>query len=188
MANCSICFNCFEDNDEFCPRMIPCGHTYCSSCLVQMISQMRKIHHNQFVCPTCRSSHPLPALSETTSPTSPCAVFPGSSATPSPGTSAVVPPTTTQSSGVNKKRLRESCELNIDIYPKNYLVLQELLSYSSSSMIKSVCRDHSDRTVEIYDVECEKGICLHCLLVGNHIGRSLSFFSHCLILSCFIRS
>ncbi|XP_069765501.1 E3 ubiquitin-protein ligase TRIM56-like isoform X1 [Narcine bancroftii] len=44
LLNCKVCLNRFKH-----PKMLPCAHTYCQSCLESMMGPNRKIH-----CPECR--------------------------------------------------------------------------------------------------------------------------------------
>ena len=50
---CDICMEEFEDNDKSlkCPRILQCGHTYCTQCL----ESMKLKNNNIIICPTCRS-------------------------------------------------------------------------------------------------------------------------------------
>ena len=50
---CSICLECYNDEDK-CPRMLNCGHSFCSSCL------NRLLHGNTIHCPTCRNPVAVP--------------------------------------------------------------------------------------------------------------------------------
>ena len=45
---CSICLEGYNDKDKF-PRILGCGHSFCSSCLERLI------HGHTIRCPTCRS-------------------------------------------------------------------------------------------------------------------------------------
>ena len=46
-----VCFNDFEENGDNVPRILPCSHTLCHTCLSQMIRQ------NKIECPECREKH-----------------------------------------------------------------------------------------------------------------------------------
>ncbi|XP_064099973.1 E3 ubiquitin-protein ligase TRIM13-like isoform X2 [Macrobrachium nipponense] len=47
VLECGIC-NELYDEDEFRPRILPCSHTYCSTCIKQLISS------GHLSCPLCR--------------------------------------------------------------------------------------------------------------------------------------
>ena len=51
---CDICMEEYEDNDksEKCPRILQCGHTFCTRCLKRIKSK----NNNVIICPTCRSN------------------------------------------------------------------------------------------------------------------------------------
>ena len=46
---CPICCEQFNESDR-CPRMLSCGHTFCSSCLERLL------HGNTIDCPTCKTT------------------------------------------------------------------------------------------------------------------------------------
>lgn len=47
---CKVCFNIF-DCDKRRPRNLPCGHSYCTSCIAGMIK------NSHLSCPNCRTDH-----------------------------------------------------------------------------------------------------------------------------------
>ena len=51
---CSICLESYNDKDK-CPRMLSCGHSFCSSCLERLL------HGNTIRCPTCRNPIAVPS-------------------------------------------------------------------------------------------------------------------------------
>ena len=51
---CSICFEGYNDQNK-CPRMLSCGHSFCSSCLERLL------HVNSIDCPTCRHTVEVPS-------------------------------------------------------------------------------------------------------------------------------
>jgi len=54
-ANC-VCYYC---NNVFVdPRLLPCLHTFCRKCLVDLIKKCNST--NVIVCPVCRESTPVP--------------------------------------------------------------------------------------------------------------------------------
>ena len=46
--DCSVCFEPFDDQN-ICPRILSCGHTFCTGCLERVLPADDKIP-----CPTCR--------------------------------------------------------------------------------------------------------------------------------------
>ena len=48
---CPVCFEEFEENGDHVPRLLPCSHTLCHTCIGQWIRQ------NRLECPTCRMKH-----------------------------------------------------------------------------------------------------------------------------------
>ena len=52
MLSCQVCFEDFEEDGAHVPRILPCSHTLCESCINQLI-QNKKLE-----CPECRTTHP----------------------------------------------------------------------------------------------------------------------------------
>ena len=51
LLSCVVCLEEFEDTGDHIPRLLPCTHTLCESCVKQLI-------RNQKVeCPECRAKH-----------------------------------------------------------------------------------------------------------------------------------
>ena len=53
IPECSICFEHYNDQSK-CPRLLSCGHSFCSSCLERLL------HGNTIDCPTCRNPGAIP--------------------------------------------------------------------------------------------------------------------------------
>eukprot|EP01120_Amphizonella_sp_Union-15-10_P017547 TRINITY_DN977_c0_g1_i2.p1 TRINITY_DN977_c0_g1~~TRINITY_DN977_c0_g1_i2.p1 ORF type:complete len:274 (+),score=-2.47 TRINITY_DN977_c0_g1_i2:43-864(+) len=56
--DCPICFETFEAKGSHEPRLLPCGHTFCFSCLSLLFSKLPSnfdLYFN-FSCPLCRDS------------------------------------------------------------------------------------------------------------------------------------
>ena len=53
IPECSICFGHYNDQSK-CPRLLSCGHSFCSSCLERLL------HGNTIDCPTCRNPGAVP--------------------------------------------------------------------------------------------------------------------------------
>ena len=51
---CTICFERFNDENK-CPRMLSCGHSFCSCCLERLL------HGNTIDCPKCRNTFVVPS-------------------------------------------------------------------------------------------------------------------------------
>ncbi|WAQ95024.1 TRIM3-like protein [Mya arenaria] len=57
LLQCSICFNVYK-----VPRMLPCQHTFCETCLHTYITKSDNLTEasKEFPCPLCRESIPIP--------------------------------------------------------------------------------------------------------------------------------
>ena len=51
MTNCLICFELYQESGEHVPRILPCHHTLCESCVTNAIKE------NSIQCSECRISH-----------------------------------------------------------------------------------------------------------------------------------
>ena len=49
--NCQICFEEYEETGDHVPRLLPCTHTLCETCIGQLIRRDR------LACPECRQTH-----------------------------------------------------------------------------------------------------------------------------------
>ena len=50
---CEICFNPWN-NDIRIPKILPCGHTFCQSCIKEALNKST-LQQNNFKCPSCKS-------------------------------------------------------------------------------------------------------------------------------------
>ena len=53
--NCSICLDSFKE-----PKLLPCFHIFCKSCLEKLVVQGPRAKTQSLTCPTCRSHVALP--------------------------------------------------------------------------------------------------------------------------------
>ena len=49
LLNCQVCFEDYQETGHHVPRILPCHHTLCHSCMDRLI------HRNKLQCPECRS-------------------------------------------------------------------------------------------------------------------------------------
>ncbi|KAG7171245.1 Tripartite motif-containing protein 59-like 5, partial [Homarus americanus] len=56
---CKVCFDNFDEALRR-PRCLPCGHTFCTVCIVDMIK------NSQFTCPNCHADHNTLAVTDVT--------------------------------------------------------------------------------------------------------------------------
>ena len=55
-ASCAVCLEQFTEEGDGCPKLLPCSHTLCDSCL-RGIPEVQPSHIR---CPECRAWHKLP--------------------------------------------------------------------------------------------------------------------------------
>ena len=53
ITNCPICFEVYQENGEHIPRILPCHHTLCESCVTNAIKE------NSIQCPECRVNYQM---------------------------------------------------------------------------------------------------------------------------------
>ena len=51
LLSCQVCFEEFEEDGDHVPRLLPCSHTLCQTCLRRLIRGTR------IECPECRKKH-----------------------------------------------------------------------------------------------------------------------------------
>ena len=51
LDSCPVCFERFKEEGDLLPRLLPCTHTLCESCIKQLI------RNNKLQCPECRVDH-----------------------------------------------------------------------------------------------------------------------------------
>ena len=51
LLSCQVCFHEFREDGEHIPRLLPCTHTLCESCIGQLI------RNDKLECPECRKVH-----------------------------------------------------------------------------------------------------------------------------------
>ena len=56
---CSICLEEFTHDGDRCPKLLPCSHTLCVSCLEQ-IRRANPCNLSPIQCPECRQGHKMP--------------------------------------------------------------------------------------------------------------------------------
>ena len=61
--SCSICMEQYN-NESHVPKLLPCQHTFCLSCLTSM--DKASIVETRITCPVCRSKHSIPRRGFTT--------------------------------------------------------------------------------------------------------------------------
>ena len=55
-SDCPVCYETYQNEGGQCPKLLPCSHTVCLSCLRQLAGN----GYSQVKCPECRAACPLP--------------------------------------------------------------------------------------------------------------------------------
>jgi hypothetical protein len=51
---CSICYEEYNDSPQHLPRLLPCGHTFCTVCLTTLVGKKTA---DTIECPNCMARH-----------------------------------------------------------------------------------------------------------------------------------
>jgi hypothetical protein len=57
LIQCSICYEQYYDSLQRLPRVLPCGHTFCTDCLKSILG---RVAADTIECPNCKRGHLLP--------------------------------------------------------------------------------------------------------------------------------
>jgi hypothetical protein len=173
-------------SENYCPRILTCGHTFCSNCLTQMLRL-----HGSITCPHC-SSKSFPGTVE---------VIPKNfSLLESIDASTNIRPKFPDSHEAHEY----CCEVCEERHPATSqcvdcgeLLCADVASIHSKfkatkghrvlplaeaqSQLKNnplpvvvMCKEHPNKPYEFYDETCEKLLCVSCAILGCHAG-TMSF-------------
>ena len=171
---CSICYEHYDDQSK-CPRLLNCGHSFCSRCL------KRLLHRNTIDCPKCRNPVVVPfgvdgllknfALLDIMNETAP-----------------------TQNTGATGLQDCEACD---EKHPANFrcldckenmcktaaqfhtrnktsrdhrvVTLEELEANPQLASVSLTCQKHNDK-FRFFDEECGQVVCRECIVL-EHFGH-----------------
>ena len=174
---CSICLEGYNDKEK-CPRMLSCGHSFCSRCLERLLSG------NTIDCPKCRNPVAVPsgvhglsknfALLDIVNETAP-----------------------KQHAGNTSRRGTHKCEVCDEKHPAAFICLdckenmcktaaqfhkrsktsrdhrvvslEELKANPQLASVSVLCPEHNDQ-FRFFDKECGRVICRDCYAL-NHSGH-----------------
>jgi hypothetical protein len=171
---CSVCLNDFNEGNT-CPRILACGHSFCSSCLEKM-----KTKDNAITCPTCRKDQLVADV----------AALPKNFAL----LDAIA--------GKEKVNVEEQdviCMLCVDEHPathrclqceenmcaigstfhtksktsRNHTVIPLDEVSKSRSNISVICAEHGD-PFKFYDTICQRIICVSCFALDHQSHKCIS--------------
>ena len=185
---CSICYEGYNTENK-CPRMLSCGHSFCSSCLERLL------HGDTIDCPTCRNSvtvstgvHGLLknfALLDIVNERAPKRL--------------VLPKTREKRSlpAGNRSKGSHECEACDEKHPANFccldckenmcktaaqfhtrnkasrdhrvVSLEELEENPQLASVSLICQKHNDK-FRFFDERCDKVVCRECIAV-EHFGH-----------------
>ncbi|XP_022084491.1 uncharacterized protein LOC110975922 [Acanthaster planci] len=57
---CTVCYHQFSCHGDAVPRILTCGHSFCTGCLSRLLGQLA---HGHIRCPTCKGDTLVPGLS-----------------------------------------------------------------------------------------------------------------------------
>jgi uncharacterized protein YbaR (Trm112 family) len=168
---CPICTEQY-DTEARCPRLLPCGHTSCTECLVGMTID------SAIACPQCRRDAAVPT---------------GASGLPK--NFALLDVLAAQNAPLNDgPRACEMCppedphaathccleceQSACDLMARSHTRVRALQDHTvvplGSGQPRAqqtlICREHG-KAYEVYDKECRTLACISCVVIGRHKGH-----------------
>ena len=64
VLECQICLENYDANHaDHLPKLLPCGHTFCASCIDKLLVNIRETKHATTImkCPNCLKTKPTPS-------------------------------------------------------------------------------------------------------------------------------
>ena len=185
LTDCSICFERFDDQN-LCPRLLSCGHSFCSGCLEKLL------HGNSINCPTCRIAVSVPA--GVTGLTKNFALLSIVNATPQQAPS--ISPQHTKDGGSHSCDACEGeqhpatsccldckenmCENAAGFHTRNrtsrnhrVVSLEELKANPNLASVSVFCPEHNDQ-YRYFDEDCGHVICRDCFALKHNGHKCVS--------------
>ncbi|XP_052432960.1 E3 ubiquitin/ISG15 ligase TRIM25-like [Carassius gibelio] len=161
---CSVCLDRLKE-----PVTIPCGHSYCMSCITDCWEQ--KEQEPQYSCPQCRESFSQrPLLKKNTL----IAEMMETLQKTSLQTAAVeCDVCTTEKSRAVKTCLQclaSFCQTHLQLHYQSPAFMKHKLVQASRNIQENICHNHG-KLLEIYCQDDDQCIC--CLCTDNHEGRNV---------------
>jgi len=168
LMSCRVCLELYSAEEKHSPRTLPCGHSFCDSCLVELNKKKGK----RVECPTCRASHPVPASGFPTNyevlamlESKQSASSSASNAVPGECVECDEPATLFCHSCGD---LCAGCSASVHSNAKSHTVCDIRLKPAR------FCAEHKDEPVKLYCNGCQKLVCALCAGIGNHKGHDMA--------------
>ncbi|TSN03370.1 E3 ubiquitin/ISG15 ligase TRIM25 [Bagarius yarrelli] len=173
---CSVCLDALKE-----PVTIPCGHSYCMSCISDFWSGLDQTA--VYSCPQCREAFsPKPALKKNTLLTEVMEKMKNASdqgTTSNPTTSACIQLECDFCIGEKNTAdkfclqcLASYCELHLQTHYSSPVFMKHKLVPASSQLQKNICSDHG-KLLDVYCCDDQQCICYLCM-VESHKGHKSS--------------
>jgi len=182
--SCTVCCEKFNE-EQHCPRLLSCGHTFCTGCLEQLFP--RSASGSVVICPSCRREMPVlagakglpknfalldvlltfPQNKESTAPTAPPPSLCSACESQHAATFLCV------DCKENFCQEAATWHTRMKLLAKHRVVsLEELKAHPEllrGAASSSICAEH-DETFRFYDEQCGQVICRDCVAL-NHNGH-----------------
>jgi len=189
LAECPICTDVYTD-----PRVLPCVHTFCLKCIRKYIEE-KESNEEEPVCPMCRTKFTLPSNGVGVLPKNffvnnflqmkelsrsvetketPCEACGGGD-----GNESEIQNVASVYCVVCQMKLCQICERSHKAVKatRSHKLLKIGDQISAETLLQSVppsyCKQHEDKSIEIYCFECKSAICIMCY-VELHNGHQCS--------------
>ena len=175
-AQCSICFERYNNkNKNKCPRLLSCGHCFCSSCLESLI------HDKTVDCPTCRNPCAIPTGVEGLSKNFALLDIVDDTLEECVGSTGLL-----DCEACDEKHpanfcclycKKKMCKTAAQFHTRNkascdhrVVSLEEMNANPQLAFLSVHCPEHNDQEFRYFDEDCGLVICIDCHTV-NHNGH-----------------
>ena len=182
LRHCQLCKQAFGDLDAQSPRLLPCGHVYCSACLFSRIDGARASLQCPF--PDCTCVIPV-------EPTAPALALPKHWAVLDAVAAAAPPlaPVLCQCEAEEEAHLatyhcskcdKVFCEVLTLMHKRHGGTLTPAVVGRGplARAISATCQDHDGQDLSLYCFTCKKPVCVICgqltLDNGGHLGHNVN--------------
>ena len=168
---CSICLDSFKD-----PRSLPCIHTFCCECISGYITI--NIFNGLIRCPMCRKTFTVPPEGGTGLPKN---LFIQQLLEMKNLCSAVAACEVCENDAIAVKFCATCRQKLCRRCSKSHKKIRTTKSHrlfsitgsnekseEAAKLMRSYCKDHDERTLEMYCSECEEVMCLLCYVLKHH--------------------
>ena len=175
VLECPVCCELYDDQN-ICPRILSCGHSFCTGCLERLLTQAAD---NKILCPTCRNEVNVPPAGVAGLPKN-FALLNITNANVTPQhEEAVECLYTCESCDVEHPATsfclncqEDMCKVAAGIHTRSKASRDHKVVSLESSLVTVFCQEHKER-FHLFDEDCHHLACRECIKL-DHKGHSCS--------------